>query len=78
MICNIPKLQTDFKSILCLRTEIYKQKRDALNDSIENIKKRNIMALVKHNSKKNLLSISLDSMYFQYKILRIELKSSKK
>jgi len=75
MICDIPKLQTDFKSILCLRTEL-QTKRDALNESIEKIKTQ-YNGLVKHNSKKIYL-YCLDSMYFQYKILRIELEQFQK
>jgi len=75
MICDIPKLQTDFKSILCLRTEL-QTKRDALHESIEKIKTQ-YNGLVKHNSKKIYL-YCLDSMYFQYKILRIELEQFQK
>jgi hypothetical protein len=75
MICNIPKLQNDFNLILRLRTEL-QTKRDTLEEKINDIKAQ-YNDLVRNNSKKIYL-YCLDSMYFQYKILRVELEQFQK
>ena len=75
MICNIPKLQNDFNLIIRLRREL-QTKRDTLEEKIDDIKSQ-YNELVRHNSKKIYL-YCLDSMYFQYKILRVELEQFQK
>ena len=75
MICNIPKLQNDFNMCLRLRTEL-QTKRDTLEEKIDDIKAQ-YNDLVRQNSKKIYL-YCLDSMYFQYKILRVELEQFQK
>ena len=75
MICNIPKLQNDFNMCLRLRTEL-QTKRDTLEEKIDDIKSQ-YNELVRQNSKKIYL-YCLDSMYFQYKILRVELEQFQK
>ena len=75
MICNIPKLQNDFNLIIRLRTEL-QTKRDTLEEKIDDIKVQ-YNDLVRTNSKKIYL-YCLDSMYFQYKILRVELEQFQK
>ena len=75
MMCNIPKLQNDFNFILHLRTEL-QTKRDTLEEKLDEIKSQ-YNDLVKQNSKKIYL-YCLDSMYFQYKILRVELEQFQK
>ena len=75
MICNIPKLQNDFNLIIRLRTEL-QTKRDTLEEKIDDIKAQ-YNELVRRNSKKIYL-YCLDSMYFQYKILRVELEQFQK
>jgi hypothetical protein len=75
MTCNIPKLNNDFCLILRLRTEL-QTKRDTLEEKINDIKSQ-YNDLVQHNSKKIYL-YCLDSMYFQYKILRVELEQFQK
>jgi len=74
-MCNIPKLQNDFNLILHLRTEL-QTKRDTLEEKLDEIKAQ-YNDLVKQNSKKIYL-YCLDSMYFQYKILRVELEQFQK
>ncbi len=74
-MCNIPKLQNDFNFILHLRTEL-QTKRDTLEEKLDEIKAQ-YNDLVKQNSKKIYL-YCLDSMYFQYKILRVELEQFQK
>ena len=75
MICNIPKLQNDFTSILRLRVEL-QTKRETLEEALEEIKTQ-YNELVKQNPKKIYL-YCLDSLYFQYKILRVELEQFQK
>ena len=74
-MANIPKLKTEFNSILRLRTEL-QAKRDILTEKIDEIREQ-YNELIKHNSKKIYL-YCLDSLYFQYKILRVELEQFQK
>ncbi len=74
-MCNIAKLQYDFNSILRLRTEL-QSKRDTLESKLGEIKAQ-YNDLVRNNPKKIYL-YCLDSMYFQYKILRVELEQFQK
>ena len=69
------KLKNDFNSILRLRTEL-QSKRDTLTEKIDEIREQ-YNELIKHNSKKIYL-YCLDSLYFQYKILRVELEQFQK
>ena len=75
MMCNIPKLQNDFNTCLRLRTEL-QTKRDTLEEKLTDIRAQ-YNDLVKQNSKKIYL-YCLDSMYFQYKILRVEMEQFQK
>ena len=75
MICNIPKLQNDFTSILRLRVEL-QTKRETLEEALEEIKTQ-YNDLVKQNPKKIYL-YCLDSLYFQYKLLRVEMEQFQK
>ena len=72
---NIPKLKNDFNIILRLRTEL-QTKRDTLTEKLDEIREQ-YNELIKHNSKKIYL-YCLDSLFFQYKILRVELEQFQK
>jgi hypothetical protein len=72
---NIPKLKNDFNLILRLRTEL-QTKRDTLTEKLDEIREQ-YNELIKHNSKKIYL-YCLDSLFFQYKILRVELEQFQK
>ena len=72
---NIPKLKNDFNLILRLRTEL-QTKRDTLTEKLDEIREQ-YNELIKQNSKKIYL-YCLDSLYFQYKILRVELEQFQK
>jgi hypothetical protein len=74
-MANIPKLKNDFNSILRLRTELH-TKRDILTEKIDEIREQ-YNELIKTNSKKIYL-YCLDSLFFQYKILRVELEQFQK
>ena len=74
-MANIPKLKTEFNLILRLRSEL-QTKRDILAEKIDEIREQ-YNELIKHNSKKIYL-YCLDSLYFQYKILRVELEQFQK
>ena len=72
---NIPKLKNDFNLILRLRSEL-QTKRDTLTEKLDEIREQ-YNELIKQNSKKIYL-YCLDSLYFQYKILRVELEQFQK
>ena len=72
---DIPKLNTDFNAIIRLRNEL-QDKRTLLETKMNEIREH-YNELVQHNSKKIYL-YCLDSFYFQYKILRIELEQFQK
>ena len=72
---NIPKLKNDFNLILRLRNEL-QTKRDTLTEKLDEIREQ-YNDLIKQNPKKIYL-YCLDSLYFQYKILRVELEQFQK
>jgi hypothetical protein len=72
---NIPKLKNDFSTIIRQRNEL-QDKRTTLEDKLNDIREH-YNDLVKNNSKKIYL-YCLDSLYFQYKILRVELEQFQK
>ena len=74
-MANIPKLKNDFNLIIRLRTEL-QTKRDRLTEKLDEIREQ-YNELIKQNSKKIYL-YCLDSLYFQYKILRVELEQFQK
>jgi hypothetical protein len=72
---NIPKLKNDFNTIIRQRNEL-QDKRTTLEEKLIDIREH-YNDLVKNNSKKIYL-YCLDSLYFQYKILRVELEQFQK
>ena len=72
---NIPKLKNDFNTIIRQRNEL-QDKRTTLEEKLSDIREH-YNDLVKNNSKKIYL-YCLDSLYFQYKILRVELEQFQK
>ena len=72
---NIPKLKNDFSTIIRQRNEL-QDKRTTLEEKLSDIREH-YNELVKNNSKKIYL-YCLDSLYFQYKILRVELEQFQK
>jgi hypothetical protein len=72
---NIPKLKNDFNTIIRQRNEL-QDKRTNLEEKLSDIREH-YNDLVKNNSKKIYL-YCLDSLYFQYKILRVELEQFQK
>jgi hypothetical protein len=72
---NIPKLKNDFSTIIRQRNEL-QDKRTTLEEKLSDIREH-YNDLVKNNSKKIYL-YCLDSLYFQYKILRVELEQFQK
>ena len=72
---NIPKLKSDFNTIIRQRNEL-QDKRTTLEEKLSDIREH-YNELVKNNSKKIYL-YCLDSLYFQYKILRVELEQFQK
>lgn len=72
---NIPKLKNDFSVIIRQRNEL-QDKRTTLEEKLSDIREH-YNELVKNNSKKIYL-YCLDSLYFQYKILRVELEQFQK
>jgi len=68
---NISRLQGEFNEIIHLSTEIM-NKKTALDEKLKQLKEQ-YNELVKHNSKKIFL-FCLDSFYFQYKVLHVEME----
>jgi hypothetical protein len=68
---NIPRLQGEFNEIIHLSTEIM-NKKNALDEKLKQLKEQ-YNELVKQNSKKIFL-FCLDSFYFQYKVLHVEME----
>jgi len=68
---NISRLEGEFNEIIHLSTEIM-NKKNALDEKLKQLKEQ-YNELVKHNSKKIFL-FCLDSFYFQYKILHVEME----
>lgn len=69
---NIDKLKTEFQSILHLQTEVLR-KKTLLTEKLAELKEV-YNGLVKNNNKKIFL-FCLDSFYFQYKTLMIEMEN---
>jgi len=68
---NISRLEGEFNEIIHLSTEIM-NKKTALDEKLKQLKEQ-YNELVKHNSKKIFL-FCLDSFYFQYKVLHVEME----
>ncbi len=68
---NISRLQGEFNEIIHLSNEIM-NKKNALDEKLKHLKEQ-YNELVKHNSKKIFL-FCLDSFYFQYKVLHVEME----
>ena len=68
---NISRLEGEFNEIIHLSTEIM-NKKNALDEKLKQLKEQ-YNELVKHNSKKIFL-FCLDSFYFQYKVLHVEME----
>lgn len=68
---NISRLQGEFNEIIHLSTEIM-NKKTALDEKLKKLKEQ-YNELVKQNSKKIFL-FCLDSFYFQYKVLHVEME----
>lgn len=68
---NISRLEGEFNEIIHLSTEIM-NKKNALDEKLKQLKEQ-YNELVKQNSKKIFL-FCLDSFYFQYKVLHVEME----
>ena len=68
---NISRLEGEFNEIIHLSTEIM-NKKTALDEKLKKLKEQ-YNELVKQNSKKIFL-FCLDSFYFQYKVLHVEME----
>jgi len=68
---NISRLEGEFNEIIHLSTEIM-NKKTALDEKLKQLKEQ-YNELVKQNSKKIFL-FCLDSFYFQYKVLHVEME----
>lgn len=68
---NISRLEGEFNEIIHLSSEIM-NKKTALDEKLKQLKEQ-YNELVKHNSKKIFL-FCLDSFYFQYKVLHVEME----
>ena len=72
---NIDTLKVNFNSIITLDTEIL-EKREAISKNLDDLKST-YNSLIKENNKK-LFLFCLDSFYFQYRIMAIELENYSK